>query len=84
MGYLGLSPAEKPKLVKLAGEARHTDRRSSLVVEDHLRRLDAVLRCSGRAEKRAECLFDTRKWRIEDAREILIKRFLAGIGGAPA
>ncbi len=69
---------EKPKEVRLAGEAKRimemTD--PSLDVESHLRRLDAVLPCPGGDEKKAECLFDTRKWRLEDAKEILIKNFL--------
>jgi len=75
----------KPKHVKLAGEARRVMQTAdpSLDVEDHLRRLDAVLPCPGGAEKRAECLFDTRKWRLEDAKELLIKQFLSGTSGSP-
>jgi hypothetical protein len=77
---------ENPKQVKLAGEARRVMQGvdPSLNVEEHLRRLDAVLPCPGGEEKRAECLFDTRKWRLEDAKEVLLKEFLAGIGSSPA
>jgi hypothetical protein len=69
---------EKPKPVKLAGEAKRAMQGvdPSLDVENHIRRLDAVLPCPGGGEKRAECLFDTRKWRLEDAKELLIQNFM--------
>lgn len=70
---------EKPKEVRLAGDAKRVVQAvdPSLDVENHLRRLDAFLPCPDGEEKRAECLFDTRKWRLEDAKELLIQNFLA-------
>jgi hypothetical protein len=69
---------EKPKEVRLAGDAKRVMQAvdPSLDAETHLRRLDAVLPCPGGGEKHTECLFDTRKWRLEDAKEILIHNFL--------
>jgi hypothetical protein len=72
---------EKPKEVRLAGDAKRVMQAvdSNLDAENHLRRLDAVLLCPDGGEKHTECLFDARKWRLEDAKEILIQNFLTEI-----
>ena len=69
---------EKPKEVRLAGQAKRVMQTvdPSLDAENHLRRLDALLPCPNDEERRAECLFDTRKWRLEDAKEVMIQNFL--------
>jgi hypothetical protein len=72
---------EKPKAVRLAGAALvRAALDPSLDAKDHLRRLDAVLPLPGGGEKKAECLFDVRKWTLEDAQELMVQNFLGALG----
>jgi hypothetical protein len=70
---------EKPRPVKLAGEARVMMEKAdpSLDIEEHLRYLGAILPLPDGSERHGEAIFDTRKWTLDQAKEAIVRQFMS-------